>query len=57
MKGGKSKRAIIGNIRNDDRVLDEGTLLEVGAHCSSTERNAEQAERSLRMFLVLQFLK
>jgi ribonuclease R len=56
MKGGKSKRAIIGNIRNDHRALDEGTLLEVGAHCSSTERNAEQAERSLRTFLVLQFL-
>ena len=56
MKGGKSKRAIIGNIRNDERALDEGALLEVGAHCSSTERNAEQAERSLRTFLVLQFL-
>lgn len=56
MKGGKTKRAIIGNIRNDQRVFDEGALLEVGAHCSSTERNAEQAERSLRTFLVLQFL-
>ena len=56
LKGGKAKRAIVGNIRNDDRVLDEGALLEVGAHCSSTERNAEQAERSLRTFLVLQFL-
>jgi ribonuclease R len=55
-KGGKSRRAVVGNIRNDERVLDEGALLEVGAHCSSTERNAEQAERSLRTFLVLQFL-
>ncbi len=56
MKGGKTKRAIVGNIRKDERVLDEGALLEVGAHCSSTERNAEQAERSLRTFLVLQYL-
>jgi ribonuclease R len=56
MKGGKAKRSKIGNLQNDNRVLDEGNLLEVGAHCSSTERNAEQAERSLRTFLVLQFL-
>jgi ribonuclease R len=55
-KGGKSKRSIIGNIRDDERVLDEGTLLDVGANCSSTERNAEQAERSLRTFLVMQLL-
>ena len=55
-KGGKSKRSIIGNIRDDDRALDEGTLIDIGANCSSTERNAEQAERSLRTFLVLQFL-
>jgi ribonuclease R len=55
-KGGKSKRSIIGNIRDDERVLDEGVLLDVGANCSSTERNAEQAERSLRTFLVMQFL-
>jgi ribonuclease R len=56
MKGGKSKRSIIGNIRDDERALDEGSLIEIGANCSSTERNAEQAERSLRTFLVLQFL-
>ncbi|HIN84554.1 MAG TPA: VacB/RNase II family 3'-5' exoribonuclease, partial [Phycisphaerales bacterium] len=55
-KGGKSKRSIIGNIRDDERVLDEGVLLDIGANCSSTERNAEQAERSLRTFLVMQFL-
>jgi len=49
-KGGKSKRSIIGNIRDDERVLDEGVLLDVGANCSSTERNAEQADGSLRSF-------
>jgi ribonuclease R len=56
IKGGKSKRSIIANIRDDERVLDEGVLLDIGANCSSTERNAEQAERSLRTFLVMQFL-
>ena len=55
-KGGKYKRSIIANIRDDERVLDEGVLLDVGANCSTTERNAEQAERSLRTFLVMQFL-
>lgn len=56
IKGGKSRRSLIGNIRDDNRVMTEGELLEVGERCSSTERNAEQAERSLRTFLVLQFL-
>ncbi len=56
LKGGKSRRAISGNIRDDERALDEGALIDIGANCSSTERNAEQAERSLRTFLVMQFL-
>lgn len=56
LKGGKTRRATIGNIRDDSRTLDEGTLLQLGEHCSSTERNAEKAERSLRTFLVMQFL-
>ncbi|MDP7004810.1 MAG: VacB/RNase II family 3'-5' exoribonuclease [Phycisphaerales bacterium] len=56
LKGGKTKRSIVGNINSDSRTLDEETLLVLGEHCSSTERNAEQAERSLRTFLVLQFL-
>ena len=55
-KGGKARRALVQNIRDDHRVLDEGQLIQVGEQCSSTERNAEQAERSLRTFLVMQFL-
>lgn len=55
-KGGKARRALIQNIRSDPRVLTEGELIDVGETCSSTERNAEQAERSLRTFLVMQFL-
>ncbi|MBT4584809.1 MAG: VacB/RNase II family 3'-5' exoribonuclease [Phycisphaerae bacterium] len=54
--GGKNRRALLGHLRDDTRVLDEGSLIEMGNHCSSTERNAEQAERSLRTFLVMQFL-
>jgi len=54
--GGKNRRALLGHLRDDTRVLDEGNLIEMGSHCSSTERNAEQAERSLRTFLVMQFL-
>ncbi len=56
IKGGKSRRALVENIRDDSRVLNEGQLIELGELCSSTERNAEQAERSLRTFLVMQFL-
>ena len=48
--GGKSRRSLLGHLRDDTRVLDEGTLISMGSHCSSTERNAEQAERSLRTF-------
>lgn len=55
-KGGKARRALVQNIRDDRRVLDEGQLIQVGEQCSSAERNAEQAERSLRTFLVMQFL-
>ena len=54
--GGKNRRALLGNLRDDTRVLDEGNLIDLGSHCSFTERNAEQAERSLRTFLVMQFL-
>ena len=55
-KGGKARRALIQNIRDDHRVLSEEQLIQIGEQCSSTERNAEQAERSLRTFLVMQFL-
>ena len=56
IKGGKARRALMQSIQEDSRVRDEGELVQVGEQCSSTERNAEQAERSLRTYLVLQFL-
>ena len=55
-KGGKSRRALIQNIRDDNRVFSESDLIAIGEQSSVTERNAEQAERSLRTFLVMQFL-
>ena len=54
--GGKARRKLTDSLSHDERCLDEGTLLEVGRHCSETEVNSEQAERSLRTFLVMQFL-
>ena len=54
--GGKNRRKLIDCLRDDNRVIDEERLVELCEHCSSTERNAEQAERSLRTFLVMQFL-
>lgn len=53
---GKGRRALGQRLMDDKRVLAEGKLVELGQHCSETERNAEDAERSLRNFLVLQFL-
>ncbi|MFN7021763.1 MAG: ribonuclease R family protein [Phycisphaerales bacterium] len=38
-------------------VLSEDELVEIGRHCSRTEENATEAERSLRQFLVLQLLQ
>jgi len=56
VSGGKNRRKLIESIRDDTRSIDEGQLIELCEHCSSTERNAERAERSLRTFLVMQFL-
>lgn len=55
--GGKKRREIGKRLMEDPRVLDEGELIELGKHCSQTEVEAEQAERELREFLVLQFLQ
>lgn len=50
----KAKKALGRELRG---VLPTETdLLAVGRHCSQTEQNAEDAERELRQFLVLQLL-
>ena len=51
------RRALLEALREDDRVLDEGELVVLGQHCSDTEVAAEEAERELRTFLVLQLLQ
>jgi ribonuclease R len=55
--GGRKRRDLAHRLEADDRVMDESTLVKIGTHCSETERNAEDAERDLRTFLVLQYLK
>jgi ribonuclease R len=55
--GGRKRRAIGRRLPDDARVPDEGRLIEMGRHCTDTELEAEQAERELRAFLVMQFLK
>ncbi len=54
--GGKSGQRIGEKLKDDPRCPDEQTLIKAGRHCSTTERNAESAERDLRTFLVLELL-
>ena len=55
--GGRRWRELAKRMYEDDRVLDEGALIELGGHCSETEVEATAAERELRDFLVMQFLQ
>lgn len=55
--GGKRLREVREALENDSRVTDEEQLITIGRHCTDTEIGAEEAERDLRTFLVLQFLK
>ena len=54
--GTKLAAALRKKMQDDPRCPDEKTLTEFGRHCSTTERNAESAERDLRTFLVLELL-
>jgi ribonuclease R len=55
--GGRKRAALAQRIHDDARVHDEAELIRLGRHCSDTEIEAEQAERELREFLVMQFLE
>ncbi|MSR28424.1 MAG: VacB/RNase II family 3'-5' exoribonuclease [Phycisphaerales bacterium] len=55
--GGKRRRELLDRMRSDPRVEQVDDLVAAGEHCSEAEVNAEGAERELRAFLVLQFLK
>ncbi|MDP6152916.1 MAG: VacB/RNase II family 3'-5' exoribonuclease [Phycisphaeraceae bacterium] len=54
--GGRSRNQLTRDLCEDARCLDEVALSELGRHCSTTERNSESAERSLREYLVLELL-
>ena len=54
---GRRRRELERLMHDDDRLPSEVDLIELGKHCSDTERESEQAERELREFLVLQFLE
>ena len=54
--GGKKRRALGRRLVEDNRVLNEDDLIQLGRHCSETEDEAEAAERELRNFLVMQLL-
>ncbi len=55
--GGRGQAKLRSDLAHDERVLGEQRLFELGTHCSGTEVNAEEAERSLRTFLVMKFLE
>jgi ribonuclease R len=51
------KRRLGDRLKQSPMCPDEGILVEIGRHITATEINAEDAENSLRQFLVLQLLK
>jgi ribonuclease R len=53
----KTNRRTLGRAwRDNPDTADEEKLIQIGRHCSVTERNAEAAERDLRDYLVLELL-
>ena len=57
LTGGKGRSKLSKAMDHDANCPSEDQLVQIGDHCSATEKNSEEAERSLREFLVLQFLK
>jgi len=57
LPGGRKTKRLADEMENDPRCPDYDALVQMGRHCSGTERNAESAERELRTFLVLQLLE
>ncbi len=54
---GKWRHELEQLLQDDERTLAQDALIAAGRHCTETEGNSEGAERSLREFLVLQFLE
>lgn len=53
---GKHRRKLARDLGNDHRILSEGVLVDLGNQCTEREISAEEAERELRTFLILQML-
>jgi ribonuclease R len=53
---GKQRRKLARDLADDHRIIDEGVLVELGNQCTEREISAEEAERELRTFLILQML-
>ncbi len=56
-KKGEAKRNLGKELAQDKRCMPLPELQRWASHCSTTSRNAEDAERDLRSFLILQFLE
>ncbi|MFO0827211.1 MAG: VacB/RNase II family 3'-5' exoribonuclease [Phycisphaerales bacterium] len=54
---GKQRRKLSRELAEDPRVLDEGILIDLSNQCTEREIAAEEAERELRQFLILQMLE
>jgi ribonuclease R len=55
--GGRDRKKLERKLMQDDRVPHEDELVELGRHCTETEERAEEAERQLRSYLVMQLLQ
>ena len=53
----KKRRAVIDHVEDHPDVPDHDELVEIGRHCSSTERNSTYAERELRDYVVLELMQ
>ncbi|MBL9119475.1 MAG: VacB/RNase II family 3'-5' exoribonuclease [Phycisphaerae bacterium] len=53
---GKHRRKLARGLAEDHRIIDEGVLIDLGNQCTEREIAAEEAERELRSFLILQML-
>lgn len=56
LPGGRARKILSEDLRQDNRCPGELDLAELGQHCSATERNSEAAERQLREYFVLALL-
>ncbi|MEX0654532.1 MAG: VacB/RNase II family 3'-5' exoribonuclease [Phycisphaeraceae bacterium] len=52
----KGRKQIAKAVTDSHVVPNEERLIEMGRHCSNSERNSEQAERELRSYLVMELL-